>query len=88
MFGGAYSATYDVAVRHSVYGLIDCRSFPLDVSSTVTAVNINSISLYGGTRFTIQGTNFGSEFTDNPVQLSYNGGVGSTDCLLESISET
>jgi hypothetical protein len=37
---------------------------------------------------TITGTNFGSEFTDNPVQISTLGGVGSVDCYLQSISET
>lgn len=37
---------------------------------------------------TIQGTNFGSEFTDNPVQISTLGGVGSIDCFLQSIQET
>ena len=37
---------------------------------------------------TIQGANFGSEFTDNPVQISTLGGVGSIDCFLQLIRET
>ena len=37
---------------------------------------------------TITGTNFGSEFTDNPVQISTLGGVGSVDCYLKSINQT
>ena len=37
---------------------------------------------------TIQGSNFGSEFTDNPVQISTLGAVGSVDCYLQSIQET
>jgi hypothetical protein len=45
-------------------------------------------SIYGGTYLIIQGTNFGKEITDNPVELSYLDGIGSAKCLLESTSPT
>jgi len=45
-------------------------------------------SIYGGTVLTITGTNFGSSITDNPVQISYNGGVGSTDCFVLTTEAT
>jgi hypothetical protein len=41
-------------------------------------------SIKGGTLLTIQGTNFGTVKTDNPVQISYNGAVGSTDCFVQT----
>ena len=88
MFGGAYSGLFDLEVYHKTFGKIKSSAFTLDVSSEVTAVSINEISPYGGTLITITGTNFGDEFTDNPVQISYNGGVGSTDCFLQSTSAT
>mmetsp|Transcript_41643 Transcript_41643/g.63602 ORF Transcript_41643/g.63602 Transcript_41643/m.63602 type:complete len:261 (+) Transcript_41643:1983-2765(+) len=88
MFGGAKSGTFSVAIRHSEFGLLNTEGLTLDVSSTVTAITPSTFSINGGTLITITGTNFGSEFTDNPVQISYNGGVGSTDCFLTSISST
>lgn len=39
-------------------------------------------SVTGGTIVTITGRNFGTEKTDNPVQISFNGGVGSTNCFV------
>jgi hypothetical protein len=43
-------------------------------------------SIYGGTLLTITGSNFGTEKTDNPVQISYNGGLGSTNCFVQETS--
>lgn len=60
----------------------------LNVESTVTSITPKIGSVYGGTLLTIKGTNFGTKFTDNPVQISYNGGLGSIDCIHESITET
>jgi hypothetical protein len=37
---------------------------------------------------TITGRNFGDEITDNPVQLSSNGGIDSIDCYVQSTSST
>jgi hypothetical protein len=54
----------------------------------VTSVTPMSGSIYGGTILTIAGTNFGTKITDNPVQISYNGGVGSTDCFVLTASST
>lgn len=34
---------------------------------------------------TIQGTNYGKVKTDNPVQISFNGGLGSQDCFVKTI---
>lgn len=88
MFGGAHSGKFDISIRHKQLGLLSTEGMTLDVSASVTSVTPNTGSIYGGTLLTIQGTNFGKEITDNPVQISYTGGVGSTDCLLESTSAT
>lgn len=37
---------------------------------------------------TITGRNFGDEYTDNPVQLSSNGGIDSIDCYVQSTNST
>jgi hypothetical protein len=88
MFGGAYSGVYDVSIRHSRFGLLKTTGLTLTVGSTVTSVSPKVASIYGGTVITIQGTNFGYEATDNPVQISYNGGVDSTDCFVLTSSPT
>jgi hypothetical protein len=54
----------------------------LDVSSKVTNVSPLVGSIYGGTLVTITGSNFGTQKTDNPVQLSTHGGIGSIDCFV------
>lgn len=60
----------------------------LDVSSKVTNVSPLVGSIYGGTLVTITGTNFGTQKTDNPVQLSTHGGIGSIDCFVQTINPT
>jgi hypothetical protein len=45
-------------------------------------------SINGGTVLTIIGENFGTVITDNPVQISYNGGVGSTNCYVLTTEAT
>ena len=45
-------------------------------------------SIYGGTLLTIEGVNFGKVITDNPVQISRNGGLGSIDCYVQTITTT
>jgi len=74
MFGGAESGTFQMNIRHSEYGLIDTSNMFLDVNSRVTDVSPKVGSIYGGTLITITGTNFGTEKTDNPVSITYNGG--------------
>jgi hypothetical protein len=37
---------------------------------------------------TITGTNFGNVYTDNPIQISSNGGIGSIDCFVQSTQTT
>ena len=88
MFGGAPSGLYAVSIRHKKLGLIETSGLELTVGSTVTAISPNVGSIYGGTLITITGTNFGSRRTDNPVQLSFNGGVGSVDCFVVSTAST
>jgi hypothetical protein len=88
MFGGAWSGDYIVQIRHSEYGLIETDALTLKVGAKVTAVDKTQISRNGGTILTITGQNFGTEITDNPVQVSYNGGLGSTDCFVQSTSAT
>jgi hypothetical protein len=75
-------------IRHKAYGLVDTEGMILDVSSKVTKVTPLVGSIYGGTLLTITGTNFGTKKTDNPVQLSTHGGVGSIDCLVQTINPT
>lgn len=58
------------------------------VGSNVTSISPMSGSIYGGALIKIKGTNFGKEFTDNPVQISTLGGVGSIDCYLQFINDT
>lgn len=86
MFGGAWSGLYQMSIRHKEFGLLDSIGLTLTVGSNVTSVTPLVGSIYGGTKLTITGTNFGSEFTDNPVQISTLGAVGSVDCFLQSIS--
>lgn len=45
-------------------------------------------SIYGGTLLTINGENFGDVYTDNPVQISTNGGVDSIDCFVQTTNST
>lgn len=75
-------------IRHKEFGLVETVGITLTVGSNVTSISPQSGSIYGGTLITITGTNFGKEFTDNPVQISTLGAVGSVDCFLQSISET
>lgn len=88
MFGGAWSGLYQLSIRHRQFGLLEMTGITLTVGSNVTSITPMAGSIYGGTLITITGTNFGKEFTDNPVQISTLGAVGSIDCFLQSISET
>lgn len=67
MFGGAWSGLYQIDIRHKAFGLLDTAGLVLTVGSNVTSYTPMTGSIYGGTLLTITGTNFGSEFTDNPV---------------------
>lgn len=77
-----------MSIRHKHYGLLDTTDMLLDVSSTVTSIEPVVGSINGGTLLTIKGTNFGTQKTDNPVQLSTHGGVGSVDCFVQTINPT
>ena len=88
MFGGAESGVFSVSLRHNAFGLVGTAGLTLTVGSTVTSVTPMIASIYGGTVLTITGTNFGTVSTDNPVQISYNGGVGSTHCFVLTTSAT
>lgn len=88
MFGGAWSGLYQMSIRHKVYGLVNTTGLILTVGSNVTSISPQVGSIYGGTEVTITGTNFGTVFTDNPVQISTLGGVGSVDCFLSFINNT
>ena len=82
MFGGAYSGTYQIHIRHREYGLVGTENLLLDVSASITEYYPMTGSIYGGTLLTISGNNFGNVYTDNPVQISNNGGIGSIDCFV------
>jgi hypothetical protein len=88
MFGGAYSGQFQISIRHNEYGLVGTNGLILDVSSSITSYTPNSGSIYGGTLLTITGSNFGDVYTDNPVQISSNGGIGSIDCFVQETSTT
>lgn len=88
MFGGALSGTFNIAIRHRVYGLLNTNAMTLVVRSEVTNVTPLTGSIYGGTLLTITGTNFGTKKTDNPVQISTSGGIGSIDCFVQTITTT
>lgn len=87
-FGGAESGSFQISIRHSVYGLIKTEGLVLDVNSYVTGYSPTSGSIYGGNLLTIQGTNFGTAITDNPVQLSFGGAQGSLNCFVQTTSAT
>jgi hypothetical protein len=84
MFGGAYSGDYRISVRHRVFGLLDTTGLTFIVGANVTSISPTSGSIYGGTLVTITGSNFGNVITDNPVQISTLGGVGSTNCYVQT----
>jgi hypothetical protein len=88
MFGGAESGEFQISIRHYSYGLVDTSGMLLDVSASVSNISPKVGSIYGGTLVTITGQNFGDVYTDNPVQISYNGGVGSTDCYVQTTEAT
>jgi hypothetical protein len=89
MFGGAYSGTYDVSVEHSSLGLIDCSAIgDFVVGATIESISPTTLSIYGGNLITITGTNFGSEITDNPVQIYLGESVDSIDCFVQTTEET
>lgn len=88
MFGGAWSGTFQMSIRHAVYGLVDTTGMVLDVSSTVDSFTPQVGSIYGGTLLTITGRNFGTAKTDNPVKVSPGGGLGTTDCFVQTTSAT
>ena len=67
MFGGAWSGIYSISIRHREFGLLNTKGLNFTVGSNVTDYYPKAGSIYGGTLLTITGTNFGSEFTDNPV---------------------
>ena len=87
-FGGAESGQYRVMVRHSATGIIESDGLTLDVNAYVTSYSPMKGSIYGGTLLTINGRNFGDVYTDNPVQISTNGGIDSIDCYVQTINST
>jgi hypothetical protein len=60
----------------------------LDVNTYVDSYSPKIGSIYGGTLLTVTGRNFGTIITDNPIQISTNGGVDSIDCYLKYSTPT
>lgn len=87
MFGGAYSGTYSVQVRHTKFGLIDTAGLRFTVGSTVDSFSPNVGSIYGGTLITINGNNWSKDKLDNPVSIVFNGALGSSTCFVKTTSE-
>ena len=73
-------------IRHNEYGLVDTTGLILTVGSNVTSIVPTIGSIYGGTEVWITGTNFGNVITDNPVDISTNGAIGSIHCHLSFIN--
>ena len=48
IFGGAYSGTYSVQIRHKTFGLIDTSALTFTVGSEVASFTPNVGSIYGG----------------------------------------
>jgi len=88
-FGGAWSGLYDVAVEHTDLGLIDTTDVgTFTVEATIESISPTTLSIYGGTLITITGTNFGTETTDNPVEIYFSDVADNIDCYVETTSET
>jgi len=93
-FGGAWSGDYRIDIRHksadgsASYGLIDTSGLVFKVGAWVESITPQEGSRFGGTLVTIAGQNFGTAKTDNPVQISTLGGVGSVDCFVQTTSAT
>jgi hypothetical protein len=86
-YGGALSGDYSVRIHHITYGLIDTSALTLKVESHVSMISPTSGSINGGTLVTLTGINWGDQKTDNPVEISYNGALGSTKCFVTETSE-
>ena len=84
MFGGSISiySPLQIQIRHVLTGLIESTGLILDVNTYVDSYSPKIGSIYGGTLLTVTGRNFGTIITDNPIQISTNGGVDSIDCYL------
>ena len=82
MFGGAESGKFTIAVRHAKYGIVDTKDVVLDVSASVTKIEPNTGSIHGGNMITVTGKNFGTQKTDNPVQIHYDDGSKATNCFV------
>ena len=65
VFGGAYSGTYSIRIRHSQFGLIDTDDITLTVGSEVTSFSPATGSIYGGTLLTIHGNNWDPKVKEN-----------------------
>jgi hypothetical protein len=84
MFGGAYSGTYSVQIRHKTFGLIDTSLLTFNVGSEVTAFSPAVGSIYGGQLITITGTNWDTDPRNNPVSITFNGALGSSTCYVQT----
>jgi len=82
VFGGAYSGTYSVQIRHKTFGLIDTSLLTFDVGSEVTAFSPAVGSIYGGQLITITGTNWDTDPRNNPVSITFNGALGGSTCYV------
>jgi hypothetical protein len=82
MFGGAYSGTYSVQIRHKNFGLVDTADLRFIVGSEITSISPRIGSVYGGQLITIHGTNWDSDPQNNPVSIVFKGALGSTICYV------
>lgn len=90
MFGGAYSGDYRFIISHKTEGYLKTLNpdIALTVGSNVTSVTPMQASTCGGTVLTITGTNFGTQVTDNPVSVVFNGGIGAIPCIVNATTLT
>lgn len=88
MFGGAWSAEYQLYVHHATIGLFLNEGINLHVGSGVTSVSTMRGSAYGGTVIKIQGYNFGSLITDNPVNIFHHFEKLNVPCHVQTSTPT
>lgn len=82
MYGGAPSGNYSVVMMSAVHGLFDTSAIIFQAIGVITSFSPNQGSINGGTLITINGYNFSSVITDNPVS------IGWTPCLVQTSNST
>ena len=65
IYGGAYSGTYNINIKHKTLGKLDTEGLILVVGSEVKSFSPSQGSVYGGTILTILGNNWDAKVKEN-----------------------